>query len=156
MEKRTSWRFKPNKEHPADGRQPFRSLCRSNVSGGSLPPAGCWSFGRGTNRLRNLQREVAAEWLNHLDENNTMSSGQPEDADNTKREQRQRRIRIFVGLMMVFVFGVPPLLNALNNPRIQALHGADVLGLIASGLVIGFGLGLLLSPLFRGEYPWSA
>jgi len=85
-----------------------------------------------------------------------MSSGQPEDADNTKREQRQRRIRIFVGLMMVFVFGVPPLLNALNNPRIQALHGADVLGLIASGLVIGFGLGLLLSPLFRGEYPWSA
>ena len=79
-----------------------------------------------------------------------MSSGQPEDADNTKREQRQRRIRIFVGLSM-FVFGVPPLLNALNNPRIQALHWADVLGLIASGLVIGFGLGLLLSKLlFRG------
>jgi hypothetical protein len=95
-------------------------------------------------------------WLNHLDQDNTMSSGQPEDADNTKRELRHRRIRIFVGLMMVFVFGVPALLNALNNPRVEALHGAAVLGLIASGLVMGFGLGLLLSPLFRGEYPWSS
>lgn len=85
-----------------------------------------------------------------------MSSGQPEDVDNTKRAQRHRRIRIFLGLTMVFVFGVPPPLNALNNPRIEALHGADVLGLIASGVAIGFGLGLLLSPLFRGEYPWSA
>ena len=44
-----------------------------------------------------------------------------------------------------------PLLNALGNPRVRALHAADVLGLIASGLVIGFGLGLLLSKLmFRG------
>jgi hypothetical protein len=79
-----------------------------------------------------------------------MSSDQPEDADNTKRELRQRRIRIIVSLF-VLVLGVPPLLNALGNPRIQALHGTDVLGLIASGLVIGFGLGLLLSKLiFRG------
>jgi hypothetical protein len=75
-----------------------------------------------------------------------MSSGQPEDADNTKREQRQRRIRIFVGMSM-FVFGVPALLRQLGNPRIEALHGADVLGLVGSGLVIGFGLGLLLSKL---------
>jgi hypothetical protein len=94
-------------------------------------------------------------WLNRLDEDNTRSSGQPEDADNTKREQRHRRIRIFVGLMMLLL-GAPPLWNALGNPRVQALHGADVLGLIGSGLVMGFGLGLLLSPLFRGEYPWSA
>ncbi len=80
-----------------------------------------------------------------------MSSGQPEVEDGTKREQRQRRIPIFVGLSMVFVFGVPPLLNAVNNPRIQALHGPDVLGLSAPGLVIGLGLGLLLSGLmFRG------
>jgi hypothetical protein len=89
-------------------------------------------------------------WLNRPDEDNTMSSGQPEDADNTKREQRHRRIRIIVGLFMLLL-GAPPLWNALGNPRIQALHGADVLGLIASGLVIGFGLGLLLSKLlFRG------
>jgi len=79
-----------------------------------------------------------------------MSSGQPEDGDNIKWEQPQRRIRIIVGLFMLLL-GVPPLLNALGNPRIQALHRADVLGLIASGLVFGFGLGLLLSKLmFRG------
>jgi len=84
-----------------------------------------------------------------------MTSGQPEDADNTKREQRQRRIRIVVGLFMLML-GVPPLLNALGNPRVQALQGADVLGLIASGLVIGFGLGLLLSKImFRGASPPS-
>jgi hypothetical protein len=80
-------------------------------------------------------------------EDNTMSSGQPEVEDNTKREQRQRRIRIFLGLMMIFVFGVPPLLKALSNPRIEALTGADVLGLVGPGLVIGFGMGLLLSKL---------
>ena len=80
-----------------------------------------------------------------------MRSGQAEDADNTKREQRQRRIRIIVGLFML-MFGVFPLLNALGNPRVQTLHGPDVLGLIASGLCFGFGFGLLLSKiLFRGE-----
>jgi hypothetical protein len=63
---------------------------------------------------------------------------------NTKREQRQRSIRIIVGLFMVML-GVPPLLNALGNPRVQALHTPDVVGLIASGLCFGFGLGLLLS-----------
>ena len=72
-----------------------------------------------------------------------MTPGQPEDGDKNKREQRQHR-RIVVGVFML-VLGVPPLLNALGNPRVQALHGTDVLGLIASGLVIGFGLGLLLS-----------
>jgi hypothetical protein len=79
-----------------------------------------------------------------------MSSGQLDDTGMTEREQRQRRIRIVVGLFMLML-GVPPLLNALGNPRVQALHGADVLGVFASGLVIGFGLGLLLSKLmFRG------
>jgi hypothetical protein len=79
-----------------------------------------------------------------------MSSGQLDDTGMTEREQRQRRIRIVVGLFMLML-GVPPLLNALGNPRVQALHGADVLGIFASGLVIGFGLGLLLSKLmFRG------
>ena len=79
-----------------------------------------------------------------------MSSGQLEDTAMTKLEQHQRRVRIVVGLF-ILMLGVPPLLNALGNPRVQALHGADVLGIIASGLVIGFGLGLLLSKLiFRG------
>jgi hypothetical protein len=89
-------------------------------------------------------------WLNHPDEDNTMSSSPPEDAENAKRQQRQRSIRIIVGLLMLML-GVPPLLNALGNPRVQTLHAPDVLGLIASGLCFGFGLGLLLSKLvFRG------
>ena len=73
-----------------------------------------------------------------------------EDMVNTKREQRQRSIRIIVGLFMLML-GVPPLFNALGNPRIQTLHIPDVMGLIASGLCFGFGLGLLSSKLiFRG------
>ena len=73
-----------------------------------------------------------------------------EDMVNTKREQRQRSIRIIVGLFMLML-GVPPLLNALGNPRVQTLHTPDVMGLIAAGLCFGFGLGLLSSKLiFRG------
>ena len=88
--------------------------------------------------------------LNPTDENNTMSSSPPEHAENTKQEHRQRSIRIIVGLFLLLL-GVPPLLNALANPRVQTLHAPDVLGLIASGLCFGFGLGLLLSKLmFRG------
>src|SRR5262249_57659 len=98
---------------------------------------------------RSYRPEATNRWLQN--EDNTKSSGQPEVEDNTKREQRQRRTRMFVGLSCVFVFGVPSLLRQLVNPRIEALHGADVLGLIGPRLVIGFGLGLLLSKsLFRG------
>jgi hypothetical protein len=53
---------------------------------------------------------------------------------------------MIVGLFMLML-GVPPLLNALGNPRVQALHTPDVMGLVASGLCFGFGLGLLLSKL---------
>lgn len=91
------------------------------------------------NRHGSLQRGVAAIWLNHPDEGNTMSSNPPEHAEK-KREIRQRSSRKIVGLLML-MFGVPPLLNALGNPRIQTLHAPDVLGLIASGLCFGFGLG---------------
>src|SRR6185503_13710809 len=100
-----------------------------------------------------LAGRCMADTLLHVrrDEDNTMSSGQPKDADNTKREQRQRPKRIIVGLFMLML-SVPPLLNALGNARIQALHVPDGLQLIASGLCFGFGLGLMLSKLmFRGE-----
>ena len=63
----------------------------------------------------------------------------------------RRRARIIVGLFM-FMFGLFPLLNVISNPRVQTLHGSDVVGIIGSGLCFGFGLGLLLSKLmFRGE-----
>ena len=79
-----------------------------------------------------------------------MSSAQPEDACDTKREPRQRRVRVIVGLFMLLL-ALAPLWNALENPRVQALHVPDVLQLIAVGLVFGFGLGRLLSKLmFRG------
>ena len=88
--------------------------------------------------------------LNRTCEDHMMSSGQLGDMGMTKREQRQRRKGIVAGLFMLML-GVPPLSNALGNPRVQALRGADVLGIFASGLVIGFGLGLLLPKLmFRG------
>ena len=48
--------------------------------------------------------------------------------------------------------GMPPLINAMGNPRIAALHGSDVIGLIASGWCFGFGLALLISKvIFRGK-----
>ena len=62
-----------------------------------------------------------------------------------------RRQRIIVGVFML-MFGLMPLLNAIDNSRVQTLHGSDVLGLIAAGSCIGFGLGVLLSKLmFPGE-----
>ena len=54
------------------------------------------------------------------------------------------RRRIIVGVF-VLMFGLFPLLNAIGNPRVQTLHGSDVVALIAAGLCFGFGLGLLLS-----------
>jgi len=80
----------------------------------------------------------------HNFEDNPMSSDQPKYSDESKPALRPRRTRIIVSLLMIGL-GIAPLLNALGNPRIQTLHGPDVLGLIASGLVCGFGLGLLLS-----------
>jgi len=41
-------------------------------------------------------------------------------------------------------FGVLALLNSFNNPRLSGLHGADRLQVIASGLSLGVGFGVLL------------
>jgi hypothetical protein len=62
-----------------------------------------------------------------------------------------RKRRIFVGLF-VLMCGTGPFFSMLGNPRVAALHGSDIGGLIALGLCVGFGLALLLSKLmFRGE-----
>jgi hypothetical protein len=47
-------------------------------------------------------------------------------------------------VLFLLLFGLMPLLNSLSNPRLQGLHGADVLQLIAMGLCFGFGFGVLL------------
>jgi hypothetical protein len=77
----------------------------------------------------------------------------PNDAELTlgQKAARRRKARIVVGLF-VLLSGVPPLINAMGNPRVATLHGSDVMGLLASGLCLGFGLALLISRLiFRGE-----
>ena len=77
----------------------------------------------------------------------------PNNAELTpgQKAARRRKARMVVG-WFVLLSGVPPLINALGNPRLATLHGSDVMGLFASGLCLGFGLALLISRLiFRGE-----
>ncbi len=77
----------------------------------------------------------------------------PNEAEFTlgQKTARRRKARMVVG-WFVLLSGVPPLINALGNPRLTTLHGSDVMGLFASGLCLGFGLALLISRLlFRGE-----
>jgi hypothetical protein len=77
------------------------------------------------------------------------------DAEVTlgQKAARKRKANIVgvVGLFMLLA-GVPPLINAMGNPRVSTLYGSDVMGLLASGFWLGFGLALLISRLiFRGE-----
>jgi hypothetical protein len=49
----------------------------------------------------------------------------------------------FTGLALALM-GVMKLLNDLGKPRVEALHGSDVLGLVASGMLLGVGfIGLM-------------
>ena len=75
------------------------------------------------------------------------------DAELTlsQKAARRRKARILVGLFAI-LSGVPPLINAMGNPRIATLHGSDVMRLFGSGLCLGFGLALLIGGLiFRGD-----
>ncbi len=44
----------------------------------------------------------------------------------------------FTGLVLALL-GVMKLLNDLGKPRVEALHGIDVLGLVVSGMLLGVG-----------------
>ena len=44
----------------------------------------------------------------------------------------------FTGLVAALL-GAIKLLNDLGKPRVEALHGVDVLGLVASGMLLGVG-----------------
>ena len=49
----------------------------------------------------------------------------------------------FTGFVLSLM-GAMVLLNNLSKPRIEALHGSDVLGLVASGMCFGVGfIGLI-------------
>ena len=41
--------------------------------------------------------------------------------------------------LVVTLMGILPLLNHLDKPRVAALHGSDVLGLVAAGMLFGVG-----------------
>ena len=54
------------------------------------------------------------------------------------------------GLMQALMpplMGVLLLLNNLGKPRVEALHGPDVLGLVASGFLLGIGFAGLMGRL---------
>jgi hypothetical protein len=52
--------------------------------------------------------------------------------------------RRVITLAFLLLFGVIPLLNSLNNPRLSGMHAVDRIQLVASGLCFGVGFGLLL------------
>ena len=49
-----------------------------------------------------------------------------------------KRSSRITGLMLALV-GAMVLLNNLDKPRVGALHGSDVMGLVASGMCFGIG-----------------
>jgi len=62
-----------------------------------------------------------------------------------------RRQRMFVG-MFLLMFGLLGLLRMIDNPRLEGLHGSDILSLIATGLCLGAALAVLFGRrMFRGE-----
>ena len=56
--------------------------------------------------------------------------------------------RLGVALFLVLL-GLMPLMNSISNPRLQGLHGADFLRLIAVGFCFGTAFGMLVG--FRRE-----
>lgn len=42
--------------------------------------------------------------------------------------------------LIAITLGTTVLLNNLSSPRVEALHGSDVFGLVASGICLGIGL----------------
>ena len=86
-----------------------------------------------------------------------MSSAQPEDADNTGREQRQRRMRRVSVAMAVFVgcIGLMSFSRVAGNPRFESIHTLDVIGLMTAGGGLGVAFVLLMqffiSPGSRSE-----
>ncbi len=72
-----------------------------------------------------------------------MSSSQPEDADDTKREQRQRRMsRVQVAMAILTAgMGLFAFSGVAGNPRFETYHTLDVIRLMTAGA--GFGVALV-------------
>lgn len=86
-----------------------------------------------------------------------MSSGQPEDADTTEREQRQRRMRrVSVGMaVFAMCIGLVSFSNVAGNPRFETYHTLDVIRLMTAGAGFAIAFVLLIqffkSPRSRSE-----
>lgn len=75
-----------------------------------------------------------------------MSSSQPEDADDTKREHRQRRMRRVQVGMAIFAacIGLSSFFRVAGKDRFETYHTLDVIGLMTAGAGIAVGLVLLI------------
>ena len=61
----------------------------------------------------------------------------------------KRRMFLFVFLIL---FGIFAVMNVLSRPRLSAVHGADIVQLIAAGFCVGIGVGVLMGGrTFPGE-----
>ena len=61
----------------------------------------------------------------------------------------RRRVYLFVFLVILGLF---PLMNSLRNPRVQMLHGSDIVRLMAAGWCFGIGFGAIVGKRkFPGE-----
>jgi hypothetical protein len=54
--------------------------------------------------------------------------------------------------VILLVFGFIALMNVARNPRFEAFHTVDVLGLVASSLCFGVALALILRVLRVGQF----
>lgn len=79
-----------------------------------------------------------------------MSSNEPKDADNNKREQRPRRMNRLGGAMMAAVFGLIAFFGVVSNPRFQTIHTLDVIRLMTAGAGAAVSLMLLFDFCFPG------
>ena len=71
-----------------------------------------------------------------------MSSSQPAESDNTKRERPRRRMGRLFGATMAAFFGLIAFFSVASNPRFETFHTLDVIRLTTAG--VGFGVALVL------------
>ena len=61
-----------------------------------------------------------------------------------------RKKDLFIGVI-VFLIGMIPLYNSINDPRMAALRVPEFLRLIGSGMLFEVGLGMFLGAIFRSK-----
>lgn len=83
-----------------------------------------------------------------------MSSGQPDTADNTEREQRRRRMRRVPVALAPFaaLLGLIAFSRVAGNPRFETIHTLDVIGLMTAGAGIAVALLVLLQFFFLPDF----